>query len=208
MGISGFACKYLPSKNGYFSTAPSPRLLLQRNCQLYMHAGLAPGQNVPLGGEWNHKLLLLMNPFPRSRWKHAELTLASQPGCFLNVIWKSRPLLSHPPFYPSFRRQPSATKPQCGAWLAACIQQLLCSKFWASHSYPDSHLSYVFCLSCSTASWARRTTNWPAWTGCQHCSTVSLLSPVVCAFPLFATLPALPDPRLVTSSKSSLHSRL
>lgn len=61
-------------------TLPQLRILgffLQRNCQLYMHAGLALGQNVPSRVEWNHKLLLLVNPFPWSRWKQAELTLSS-----------------------------------------------------------------------------------------------------------------------------------
>lgn len=143
----------------------------------------------------------------KAHWTHPCLLARLFSKCHLKVS-PPPPSSLCPQFYPSFRRQPSATKPQCGAWLAACIQQLLCSKFWASHSYPDSHLSYVFCLSCSTASWARRTTNWPAWTGCRHCSTVSLLSPVVCAFSPFTTLPAFPDPKLVTSSKSSLHSRL
>lgn len=118
----------------------------------------------------------------KAHWTHPCLLARLFSKCHLKVS-PPPPSSLCPQFYPSFRRQPSATKPQCGAWLAACIQQLLCSKFWASHSYPDSHLSYVFCLSCSTASWARRTTNWPAWTSCRHCGTVSLLSPVVCAFP-------------------------
>lgn len=143
-------------------------------------------------------------------WTHPCLLACLFSKCHLKVL-PLPPSSSCPQFYPSFRRQPSAAKPQCGSWLAACIQQLLCSKFWASYSYPDSHLSYVFCLSCSTASWARRTTNWPAWTGCQHCSTVSLLSPVVCGFPpslhfqpfLIQSLWHLPSPPCIQDSNSA-----
>lgn len=211
MGISGFACKYLPRKNGYFSTASSTRLLLQRKLPA-VHAcwfGTGTAHSLESG-------MKPQTPFAREPLSTKQVRACWTRSCILAWLFSKCHLKVSPPppsslcpqFYPSCRRQPSATKPQCGAWLAACIQQLLCSKFWASHSYPDSRLSYVFCLSCSTASWARSTTNWPAWTGCQHCSTVSLLSPVVCAFPSFTTLPALPDPKLVTSSKSSLHSRL